>query len=146
MKALLLVLSCILSSLLFAQSCSTPEDLIFPINYKSIQYVASRIESIPFVDTAFNDSSYLVVHIISCKGKGRFEEYDLASNKKVRSGSFASSLGVLKEYATCIDAETGLELICIDIFYEPLKDGPWMYYNSEGYIQKIEQYEMGILR
>jgi hypothetical protein len=92
-----------------------------------------------------NDSSIYLINILNCKGKLSFSKYtrDLVLELK---GNYAEALDTLKNYANVFDLEGFPIRYYVFKYFQPLRDGKWIYYNPDGSIKKQEEYFKGLLK
>lgn len=90
-----------------------------------------------------NDSSHLKIKLYDCRGKMDLEKFDKMGNL-VLKGNFENSLDTLKHYIVQFSAIDLSEKIIVHKYFEPLKEGVWIYY-KDGKEMRREKYKAGIL-
>lgn len=103
------------------------------------------LDSLPSTITLTNnDGSYRVYRIYNNYGKADFESYN--KNKMlIEKGSYSESLDTLKRYSYRINPVYPYEAkILIERYFEPLKNGIWLYYDEKGNLVLTEIWVNGI--
>ncbi len=65
---------------------------------------------------------------------------------KISEGEYCNSLDSLKKYVLNLKAHGGEKEISVSTYFQPLRDGLWIYYNNAGRIKYSEYYKKGILQ
>jgi hypothetical protein len=89
------------------------------------------------------DSSLLKIDLLNCKGKMNIQQFG-KTGILLLSGQYCASLDTLKQYVQVLNLSLELVKIKVRKFFEPLKDGTWIYYQN-GQIDRKEKYNKGIL-
>lgn len=89
------------------------------------------------------DSSFIKINLFSCKGKMNIKEFD-RNGTLLATGQYEASLDTLKEYVDVFDLLGELKEIKVYKYFQPIKNGIWIYYEN-GEIKKKEKYRRGIL-
>jgi antitoxin component YwqK of YwqJK toxin-antitoxin module len=99
---------------------------------------------LPIIDTIKTDTSRIVYRINTCMGKGSFSTYDKSGNIKL-TGQFEESLGLLIKQSMVFNIfDFKEEEVVLRCYYEGLKDGKWVYYDSTGNSFREEIYKNGV--
>ena len=140
--------------IIFAPIFFLTMQFLFSFNYGTGRY---RIELPEYKLTIVPDScnqvitkkdqqnhKYYIINLKSCQGKMSLECYNSQDSALLEKGNYIASLDLLKSYGNGLDIATGRTTIQVIKYYQPLKDGIWYYYNSNGVTKKI--YKCGILQ
>jgi len=90
-----------------------------------------------------NDSTYIKLKLSNCRGQMTIQQFD-KKGVLVLSGFYCSSLDTLKQYLAKYDLWGNLFKIEVQKYFQPLKDGVWIFY-YDGQIERKEKYKKGIL-
>lgn len=91
-----------------------------------------------------NQGRHLSINLMNCFGRMEVMCLDDADHI-VEKGNYVNSLGLLKEYRTQIEASSLKKTITVVAFYQPLRDGTWFFYNTNGRLIKKIKYNKGIV-
>lgn len=101
------------------------------------EYEYKHFEKIPDTLEFSVDQYNFIYYTESFTGKMSFIVSDSTGIRL--KGQYLESLGVLGYYNSDVDMNTGDEIISITNYYEPIKEGEWIYYlNSK--VEKKEHY------
>lgn len=84
------------------------------------------------------------IFLLDCKGKMSVECYK--ANKKIEQGEYVNSLDLLKKYSYGVSGVTGKRKISVHEYYQPLRSGEWLFFNSRGAVIDKKNYKDGILQ
>ena len=85
------------------------------------------------------------VEIYNDMGKSYLKLFQRGGNIKYE-GEYIESIGLLHRYIEYMDPNSLEKSIRIQEYYQPLKDGKWIYYNDTGKIIKEVTYAKGIVK
>ncbi len=88
------------------------------------------------------DNRTIKIYLYDCKGEMRVEIY--SGNKIVEKGTYINSLDTLKGYSLEKDLRTGDKKITVESYFEPLRNGEWVFSDTKKRINIIKHYDRGI--
>lgn len=90
------------------------------------------------------DNSSLCINLYSCMGKMKVQLFD--SNKiKLEEGKYINSLDLLKRYSNAVNVTSSKSRINVYSYYQPLRSGEWLFYNSKGLLRMKKIYDKGVI-
>ncbi|MEO8772124.1 MAG: hypothetical protein ABI402_18640 [Ferruginibacter sp.] len=89
------------------------------------------------------DGRSLRIVLFDCMGKMYIECYK--GKRKIEEGGYIASLDLLKKYIFLMNGNTGKKDVRVREYFQPLRSGKWLFYDSHGHIKKKELYKTGIL-
>ena len=93
---------------------------------------------------ALRDKKSLRISLYSCLGKMHVQVFD--SNKiKIEEGNYINSLDLLKRYSNAVSMRPLQSRIKVYSYYQPLRSGEWLFYNSKGILQLKKRYDKGTI-
>jgi len=107
-------------------------------------FTPQKIGCIDTLTDKLEDGRQLKILLFDCKGKMHVECYK--GNQKIEEGDYINSLDLLKKYTTGVNGITGKRRISVREYYQPLRSGNWLFYNSKGQLLYKRVYKEGILQ
>lgn len=97
------------------------------------------------VKKVISEEEYYMCYMQDCRGAMKFEAY--SRGVRVIEGNYVNSLDTLKH---CVIVDDGhspdqSQVVKVETYFQPLKDGVWKYYNEQGKLIKEEAWSKGIL-
>lgn len=89
------------------------------------------------------DSSFLKLEIYNCMGEMKIKQFNRTGEILI-TGQYIASLDTLKEYLAVYNLGDVIGRIEVHNFFQPLKDGVWVYYQNGKEMRK-EKYKQGML-
>jgi len=104
-------------------------------------------QKIGCIDTLLDkleDGRHLKIFLFECMGKMHIECYK--DNRKIEEGDYINSLDLLKKYSYGVNGITGKKRIKVREYYQPLRSGDWLFYDSKGRLLYKKVYVEGVLQ
>jgi len=149
MKPIFLLLFNLIFYTISVYSQNSSCDTLFPIQFYIDETDNPLITYAPFhslQDTIIEHSnigtSIIKILLKNCTGEAIIWKY--RGNSLLIQGQYVSSIDTLKEYATKFNLQGDALGIIVSKYFEPLKDGLWVYYKKNGKLLRKEQWSNGI--
>jgi hypothetical protein len=119
-------------------------DKAYSIFIKEYNYIFTpqRLECNDTLTDKLDDGRKLKIFLFDCKGKMHVQCFK--GNKKVEEGEYVNSLDLLKKYSYGVNGVTGKRRVFVREYYQPLRSGDWLFFNSNGNIRLKRKYIEGL--
>lgn len=132
-------------------SCTEDSNEEYPIRFGNVELDNKFISEFKYLDidnipdtVKFNVNHYeFIYNVESLKGKMSFIVSD-STGVRLR-GQYSESLGVLGYYWSSFDMDTGDEMVELVNYYEPIKEGEWVYLINNKVVKKENYYRGGLV-
>lgn len=88
------------------------------------------------------DNKKIVIHLLDCMGQMDIKVYK--GGKLIEEGCYVKSLDTLKRYVYKNALGGGGKEITVGQYFQPLRNGVWIFYNQKGQVLKRVTYLNGI--
>ena len=107
-------------------------------------FTPQKIGCIDTIVGNLENGKLLKIVLSDCKGTMHIQYYK--GKQKLEEGNYIASLDLLKKYITATNGITGKSHIRVSEYYQPLRSGTWIFYDTKGRVRYKKIYKEGIIQ